>query len=119
VLATLMSEGRVAFWELLLIGARDVLELGGCVFVVARRGRSALTQLPPTRLGKLATTGQLAFLLLIVLGWGPGLTHQPGTSGYSRKSGSLLLYSPAGWESDAFCTIDRQDNPTSSATSAP
>src|SRR6266498_462487 len=25
VLATLMAEGRVAFWELLLIGARDVL----------------------------------------------------------------------------------------------
>jgi phosphatidylglycerophosphate synthase len=71
VLATLMAEGRVATWELLLIGARDVLVLGGCVFVVARRGRSALTQLPPTRLGKLATTGQLAFLLLILLGWGP------------------------------------------------
>ena len=71
VLATLMAEGRVASWELLLIRARDVLVLGGCVFVVARRGRSALTQLPPTRLGKLATTGQLAFLLLILLGWGP------------------------------------------------
>jgi cardiolipin synthase (CMP-forming) len=71
VLATLLSEGRVAPWELLLIGSRDVIVLGGAAFVLARRGRPALTQMPPTPLGKLATTGQIAFLLLLLVGRGP------------------------------------------------
>ncbi len=36
-----------------------------------------------------------------------------------EKGGSLLWYSPTGRESDIFCTIDRQDNSTSSGTSTP
>jgi hypothetical protein len=35
------------------------------------------------------------------------------------KNGSLRLHSPAGRGPDAFCTIDRQDTPSSSRTSAP
>jgi phosphatidylglycerophosphate synthase len=71
VLATLLLEGRLAFWELLLIASRDLLVLGGAAFVAARRGRAALTSMPPTLLGKLTTAGQLAFVLLILLGRGP------------------------------------------------
>jgi len=35
------------------------------------------------------------------------------------KTGSLLLRRPAGWESDAPCTIDLRDNPSTSGTSVP
>ena len=71
VLVTLLVEGRVTPWEGLLIGSRDVMVLLGGAFVVARRGRAALTRMPPTLLGKLTTTGQLAFLLLLLIGRGP------------------------------------------------
>jgi CDP-diacylglycerol--glycerol-3-phosphate 3-phosphatidyltransferase len=71
VLATLLREGRLALWELLLLASRDVIVLGGAAVVAARRGRAALTAMPPTLLGKLTTAGQLTFLLLILLGRGP------------------------------------------------
>jgi CDP-diacylglycerol--glycerol-3-phosphate 3-phosphatidyltransferase len=71
VLTTLVVEGRVSLPELLLIGSRDVMVLAGAAWAAARRGRAALTQMPPTMLGKLTTTGQIVFLLLILLGRGP------------------------------------------------
>src|SRR5512142_1758455 len=53
--------------------------------------------------------------------WSPtkGLRISLGRLGAVGRNSPLLLCSPAGWESDASCTIDRQDNPTASGTSAP
>src|SRR5512147_1384844 len=48
-----------------------------------------------------------------------GLRISLGRLGAVGRNSPLLLCSPAGWESDASCTIDRQDNPTASGTSAP
>jgi transposase len=53
------------------------------------------------------------------LRWRQGLRISLGRLGAVGRNSPLLLCSPAGWESDASCTIDRQDNPTASGTSAP
>jgi hypothetical protein len=52
-------------------------------------------------------------------GFPQGLRISLGRLGAVGRNSPLLLCSPAGWESDASCTIDRQDNPTASGTSAP
>lgn len=71
VFGTLTFEGAILFWELPLIGARDLMVLGGCAYVAIRRGRQALTGVPPRLLGKLATTCQFAYMVLALLDWAP------------------------------------------------
>ena len=48
-----------------------------------------------------------------------GLRTRISRLGTLGKLGLPLLYSQAGEESNAFCSIDRQDHTTSSGTSAP
>ena len=48
-----------------------------------------------------------------------GLRISLGRLGVVGRSGPLLFRGPAGWGSSPSCTIDRQDNPTASGTSAP
>jgi hypothetical protein len=48
-----------------------------------------------------------------------GLRTRISRLGALGKLGLPLLYSRAGQESNAFCSIDRQDHTTSSGTSAP
>ena len=48
-----------------------------------------------------------------------GLRTRISRLGALGKLGLPLLYSQAGQESNAFCSIDRQDHTTSSGTSAP
>jgi hypothetical protein len=48
-----------------------------------------------------------------------GLRISLGRLGVVGRSGPLLFCSPTGWASSPSCTIDRQDNPTASGTSAP
>ena len=48
-----------------------------------------------------------------------GLRISLGCLGALGKGDLPLLYSQAGQESNAFCSIDRQDYTTSSGTSAP
>jgi len=48
-----------------------------------------------------------------------GLRTRISRLGALDKLGLPLLYSQAGQESNAFCSIDRQDHTTSSGTSAP
>lgn len=71
VFGTLAFDGTVALWELPLIGARDLLVLGGCAYVATRRGRGALMRVPPRPLGKVATALQFAYMVLALLGRGP------------------------------------------------
>ena len=55
------------------------------------------------------------------LGWaeGQGLRTSLGYLSVLGKSISPRSYSPAGRETDVFCTIDRQDNSIFSGTSTP
>ena len=48
-----------------------------------------------------------------------GLRISLGRLGVVGRSGPFLFCGPAGWGSSPSCTIDRQDNPTASGTSAP
>ena len=66
VLATLLLEGVLTLPALLLVAARDLAVLFGCVVAVIRIGYSALNWMPPHLLGKAATALQFTFLLWVV-----------------------------------------------------
>jgi cardiolipin synthase len=65
VLVTLVIDRTLNGTELLLLGFRDLAVLSGSAWTVLRHGWGSLRQMPPTWLGKLATAGQLGFLLLL------------------------------------------------------
>lgn len=71
VLGTLLVDGTLAWWMIPLVAARDLMVVAGGITVALRQGRSALTRMPPTRLGKAATGAQFLFLLWLVAGLGP------------------------------------------------
>ena len=66
VLATLMWEGTVAPWQVILVTSRDIIVTAGALWVVARRGPSAMRHMPPSLLGKGATAAQFLLLLAAV-----------------------------------------------------
>ena len=68
VLVTLMIEGELTAWELVLLASRYLAVLAGCGWSVIGHGWSSIRQMPPSWLGKIATAAQLAFLLLVCLG---------------------------------------------------
>lgn len=65
VLLTFLAENVVTPVQLCLVMSRDIVVIVGAAWVALRRGPSALHQMPPSLLGKLATAGQL--LLLVTL----------------------------------------------------
>ncbi len=66
VLVTLLIEGALRPWQLIPVVSRDIVVTAGAVCVAAQRGISALWEMHPSPLGKLATAVQLVFLLAIV-----------------------------------------------------
>jgi CDP-diacylglycerol---glycerol-3-phosphate 3-phosphatidyltransferase len=68
VLVTLAVEGKLTFLELFLVGFRDLAVLGGSAWSVIRHGWRSIRQMPPSWPGKLATAGQLGFLLVLCVG---------------------------------------------------
>jgi phosphatidylglycerophosphate synthase len=64
-LAALLGRGLVTPGELVLVALRDVMVVGGAVWMLAARP-DLLGLLRPTRLGKLTTAAQVAYLLLLV-----------------------------------------------------
>jgi len=67
VLITLVIGGGLTVPEVLLIGFRDVAVLAGTAWSVVRYGLGSIRHMPPSWLGKLATAGQIGFLLLLTL----------------------------------------------------
>lgn len=67
VLATLWRESVLAGWMVPLIAGRDLLVLLGSLWVVPWEGVGSLRRMPPTWLGKVATTAQFLFLLLVIV----------------------------------------------------
>jgi cardiolipin synthase len=66
VLATLMWDGTMAPWQVILVTSRDIIVTAGALWLVARRGPSALRHMPPSLLGKSATAAQFLLLLAVV-----------------------------------------------------
>ncbi len=67
VLVTLVIGGELALWEFPLLAFRDLAVLAGSAWSAIRQGWGSLRQMPPSLLGKLATAGQLTFVLLLTL----------------------------------------------------
>jgi phosphatidylglycerophosphate synthase len=66
VIVTLLSEGRLALWEVALIGLRDVAVLVGAAWLLFQRRWQALGNVPPSLWGKATTVLQFAFLLSLL-----------------------------------------------------
>lgn len=66
VLATMLAEGSVSIWQLILVMTRDIVVSACAFYVAARRGISCLKQMVPSLLGKLTTAAQLLFMLALV-----------------------------------------------------
>jgi CDP-diacylglycerol--glycerol-3-phosphate 3-phosphatidyltransferase len=66
VLATLLWEGMIALWQLIPVIARDLIVTTGALWVAVRHGPTALRQMPPSLLGKIATAAQFILLLATV-----------------------------------------------------
>jgi CDP-diacylglycerol---glycerol-3-phosphate 3-phosphatidyltransferase len=66
VLIVAVLDGQIAWWELSLVGARDLMVIGLAV-VILFLDRSKLRDMPPRLSGKLATVGQFAFLIGVLV----------------------------------------------------
>jgi cardiolipin synthase len=71
VALTLLADGSLSFTSLLMLGARDALEMPGALWVTVWGDRSALARLYPRHAGKLTTALQYAAMLCIVFGVDP------------------------------------------------
>lgn len=95
VLITLLVEGRLTILEAVFLGFRDLAVLGGSAWFVLRHGWRSLRQMPPSWLGKVATAGQLGFLLLLTLGMNqetpPVRVVEVAASGFSLAAGVSYL----------------------------
>jgi phosphatidylglycerophosphate synthase len=54
-------------WMVPLIAARDLLVLLGALWVLPWEGLGSMRRMPPSWLGKVATTAQFLFLLLAIV----------------------------------------------------
>jgi CDP-diacylglycerol--glycerol-3-phosphate 3-phosphatidyltransferase len=68
VVVTLVAEGLLQPWQVLLIGLRDLTVAGGAAWYLWQRNWTACERMRPTLLGK-ATTGAQFVLLLAVLSY--------------------------------------------------
>ncbi|MCI0743169.1 MAG: CDP-alcohol phosphatidyltransferase family protein [Gemmataceae bacterium] len=69
VLGTLLWEGQLSWWEIVLLSLRDVLVLlGAALWLVHSRGRS-WKEMYPRLLGKCATGLQLIYLAALLVGY--------------------------------------------------
>jgi cardiolipin synthase len=62
VIITLLYDGKLRFWELLLVAQRDIIVLGSAI-VVMTIARHKFREMPPHILGKVATASQFVFLI--------------------------------------------------------
>lgn len=67
VVVALILDGLLGVGEAFLVGLRDVTVLAGIGWVVLRRDWSAFRHMPPRLLGKIATTAQFLFFLVLLI----------------------------------------------------
>ena len=66
VVATLLAEDMLLWWQLALIGLRDIAVVVACAVLVWRMGWTALKNMRARWPGKLTTAFQLLFLLAVL-----------------------------------------------------
>lgn len=67
VVVTLLGEGVLAWWELALVGLRDLAVFVGAAGGFLLRDWDAFRRMSPTPLGKAATAAQFVFLLVLLV----------------------------------------------------
>lgn len=73
VAGTFLYEGRLAWWELLAVGVRDLAVVLGAALAALRGQAARLARMQPGFYGKLTTGLQYLVLLAVLLGQAPGL----------------------------------------------
>jgi phosphatidylglycerophosphate synthase len=63
VLLTVVVEGRLAWWEMALVGARDIAVVLACGVLAFGDGAPVWQKMRPRHLGKMTTAVQLGFVL--------------------------------------------------------
>jgi cardiolipin synthase len=66
VLITVVIDGTLLWWEVLLIGGRDIAIFLGCVIVMLVHGWGTSQEMRPRLLGKATTALQTAFILALL-----------------------------------------------------
>jgi len=79
VIVTFLIEGRLSWWELGALGARDVLVALGALWIVARGQARVLRKMAPRFAGKATTALQYVALLCVVFGFAPPVALVGGT----------------------------------------
>jgi phosphatidylglycerophosphate synthase len=69
VILTLLVDGTLAWWEMLLAGTRDILVLVACLVVLVQGGWSTWQCMKARLPGKVTTALQIAFLLTLIAGY--------------------------------------------------
>jgi len=72
VAGTLLYEGRLAWWELLAVGVRDLAVVAGAAAASLRGQAARLARMEPGFFGKLTTALQYVVLVAVLLGHAPG-----------------------------------------------
>lgn len=67
VVATLIYEDTLKFWEFGLLGLREIAVFVGVVWLLCVRDWAAFRRLPPSMLGKLTSVGQFLYIIGILL----------------------------------------------------
>lgn len=79
VIVTFLVEGRLAWWQLAALGARDVLVAFGALWIMLRGEGRVLRKMAPRFAGKVTTALQYVALLCIVFGFAPPVALVGGT----------------------------------------
>jgi CDP-diacylglycerol--glycerol-3-phosphate 3-phosphatidyltransferase len=66
VIVTLMVENKLHFYQLLMIGYRDLTVIGGALVVLAARNWANFREMDPGLIGKLTTAVQFLFLFSVL-----------------------------------------------------
>jgi len=91
VLGTVLAEAGLPWWEIGLVGTRDVLVLLACGVIACVDGRSALKKMRPRLLGKTTTAAQFGFVLAFCLG-AEILTHVLAITSAILGSAAVIDY---------------------------
>lgn len=69
VVGTLLYEGSLTLWEVVLLGLREVAVLVGVLWLLCLGDWAGLRRLPPSWLGKFTTAAQFLYLFLVLGEW--------------------------------------------------
>jgi phosphatidylglycerophosphate synthase len=67
VIGTWLAEGTLLWWQVVLVGLRDIAVVAACGVLVVRQGWKSIKRMRARWPGKVTTAFQLAFLLAVLL----------------------------------------------------